>query len=115
MTAFIPITRQSRRCFGTVKDFDNLFATKRTRRVREVHATVGVRIVQHNKTALLTGLPDSISGRCKEHTPKEGFLFCAMHSYRESLVFPRSAKSDSKNGTSDRKPDGSEQDRSQLN
>ena len=27
MTAFIPMTRPSRRSFGTVKDFDNLFAT----------------------------------------------------------------------------------------
>jgi hypothetical protein len=26
--AFIPMTRPSRRCFGTVEDFDNLFATK---------------------------------------------------------------------------------------
>ena len=38
-----------------------------------------------------------------------------MHSYCESLVFPKSAKSDWRNGTSDRKPDSSEQDRSQLN
>src|SRR5947208_30147 len=27
MTAFIPMTRPSRRCFGTVEDFDNLFST----------------------------------------------------------------------------------------
>src|SRR6202035_4315073 len=53
--------------------------------------------------------------RRKTYRPKEGILFCAMHSYCESQVFPRSAKSDSKNDTSDREPDGSEQDRSQLN
>jgi hypothetical protein len=27
MTAFIPMTRPSRRCFGTLEDFDSLFAT----------------------------------------------------------------------------------------
>jgi 3-oxoacyl-[acyl-carrier protein] reductase len=64
MTAFIPMVRLTGRCFGRKRSTgpreDEGRGRARTRRDKKFMQRLGVRVVQHNKTALVTGASRAI-------------------------------------------------------
>src|SRR6202163_1165156 len=106
MAAFIPMTRPSHRCFGTVEDFDNLLATNGRSPFfyGEFMSQRKVRMVQHKRTALVTGASRGI-GRATALALTETGTHVLVHFGRsaqeaESLVSEIQTKGGSANAIS---------------